>query len=103
MKLSVYVRGRDVAVLDQVGDFKSVLSYHAGTAADELVSLTMPVRTDSYVWDDPLPPVLQMNLPEGYLLQVLQEQLGPHLGASPRALGSGERALLLRGSQRHRS
>ena len=55
-------------------------------AADDFVSLTMPVRTESYVWDDQLPPVLQMNLPEGYLLQVLQEQFGPHIGASPIAL-----------------
>jgi serine/threonine-protein kinase HipA len=86
MKLAVYVMGRDVAVLEPVGDFKCVLSYHAGTAPDDFVSLTMPVRTESYVWDDPLPPVLQMNLPEGYLLQVLQEQFGPHVGASPSAL-----------------
>jgi serine/threonine-protein kinase HipA len=27
-----------------------------------------------------------MNLPEGYLLQVLQEEFGPHIGASPVAL-----------------
>ena len=27
-----------------------------------------------------------MNLPEGYLLQVLQEQFGPHVGADPLAL-----------------
>ena len=86
MKLAVYVMGRDVAVLEQSGDFKSVLSYHAGTAPDDFISLTMPVRTESYVWDDQLPPVLQMNLPEGYLLQVLQEQFGPHIGASPIAL-----------------
>ena len=86
MKLAVYVLGREVATLEQAGDFKSVLSYHAATAADDFVSLTMPVRTESYVWDDQLPPVLQMNLPEGYLLQVLQEQFGPHIGASPIAL-----------------
>lgn len=86
MKLSVHVMGRDVAVLEQSGDFRSVLSYHAHTVADDFVSLTMPVRTQSYVWDDQLPPVLQMNLPEGYLLQVLQEQFGPHVGASPFAL-----------------
>ncbi|OYU26367.1 MAG: hypothetical protein CFE41_16550 [Burkholderiales bacterium PBB2] len=86
MKLSVYVRGRDVAVLEQAGDFKSVLTYRANTATDDFVSLTMPVRTESYVWDDQLHPVLQMNLPEGYLLQVLQEQFGPHIGASPIAL-----------------
>lgn len=86
MKLAVSVLGREVALLEQVGDFKSVLSYHAHTAPTDFVSLTMPVRTESYAWDDQLPPVLQMNLPEGYLLQVLQEQLGPHIGASPTAL-----------------
>lgn len=86
MPLSVYVLGREVATLEPSGDFKSVLSYHPGVATDDFVSLTMPVRTESYVWDDQLPPVLQMNLPEGYLLQVLQEQLGPHIGASPAAL-----------------
>ena len=86
MKLAVHVLGRDVAVLEQAGDFKSVLTYRAGVAAADFVSLTMPVRTESYVWDDPLPPVLQMNLPEGYLLQVLQEQFGPHISASPMAL-----------------
>jgi serine/threonine-protein kinase HipA len=86
MKLSVYVLGRNVATLEQSGDFKSVLAYNADTAPDDFVSLTMPVRTESYVWDDQLPPVLQMNLPEGYLLQVLQEQFGPHIGASPIAL-----------------
>jgi serine/threonine-protein kinase HipA len=86
MKLAVHVLGRSVAVLEQSGDFKSVLTYHADTAVNDFISLTMPVRTESYVWDDQLPPVLQMNLPEGYLLQVLQEQFGPHVGASPIAL-----------------
>ena len=86
MKLSVYVLGREVAVLESVGDFKSVLTYLPETAAEDFVSLTMPVRTESWVWDDQLPPIFQMNLPEGYLLQVLQEQFGPHIGASPLAL-----------------
>ncbi len=86
MKLSVYVLGREVAVVESVGDFKSVLNYIPNTATDDFVSLTMPVRTESYTWDDQLPPVLQMNLPEGYLLQVLQEQFGPHIGADPIAL-----------------
>ena len=86
MKLSVYVLGREVAVLESAGDFKSVLTYLPNTAADDFVSLTMPVRTESWVWDDQLPPIFQMNLPEGYLLQVLQEQFGPHIGASPLAL-----------------
>lgn len=86
MQLGVYVLGQHVATLEQAGDFKSVLSYLPTAAPDAFVSLTMPVRLESYVWDDQLPPVLQMNLPEGYLLQVLQEQFGPHIGASPIAL-----------------
>lgn len=86
MHLGVYVHGQQVATLEQQGDFKSLLSYLPDAAQDAFVSLTMPVRLESYVWDDQLPPVLQMNLPEGYLLQVLQEQFGPHIGASPIAL-----------------
>ncbi len=86
MQLGIYVLGQQVATLAQVGDFKSVLSYLPNAAQEAFVSLTMPVRLESYVWDDQLPPVLQMNLPEGYLLHVLQEQFGPHVGASPIAL-----------------
>ena len=86
MQLGVYVLGQQVATLEQAGDFKSVLSYLPAATPDTFVSLTMPVRLESYVWDDQLPPVLQMNLPEGYLLQVLQEKFGPHMGASPIAL-----------------
>lgn len=86
MKLSAYTLGREVATLESDGDFRSVLTYHASVAADDFVSLTMPVRTESYVWDDTLHPVFQMNLPEGYLLQVLQEQFGPQITGSPMAL-----------------
>lgn len=86
MTLSVYVQGREVASLESIGDFKSSLTYNENVAADDFVSLTMRVRRDPWVWDDVLHPVFQMNLPEGYLLQVLQEQFGPHIGASPAAL-----------------
>lgn len=86
MTLSVHVLGREVGTLEAVGDFKSSMRYHDGVAAEDFVSLTMRVRRDPYLWDDVLHPVFQMNLPEGYLLQVLQEQFGPHIGASPMAL-----------------
>jgi serine/threonine-protein kinase HipA len=86
VRSSVYVLGRDVAVLEPAGDFRSVLTYRADVASDDFVSLTMPIRTESYVWDDVLHPIFQMNLPEGYLLQVLQEQLGPQVTGSPMAL-----------------
>jgi serine/threonine-protein kinase HipA len=83
VKLNVHVLGTHVAVLEQVGDFKSVMSYLPDVAPENLVSLTMPVRTESYSWDQPLHPIFQMNLPEGYLLQILQEEFGPHIGGSP--------------------
>lgn len=86
MSLSVYVLGREVATLDAIGDFKSSLAYRDGVAPDDFVSLTMHVRREPWIWDDVLHPIFQMNLPEGYLLQVLQEQFGPHIGASPMAL-----------------
>ncbi|HEY1903287.1 MAG TPA: type II toxin-antitoxin system HipA family toxin [Terracidiphilus sp.] len=86
MKLNVHVLGQYVGVLEQVGDFKSVMTYVPEVAPENLVSLTMPVQTESYLWDDELHPVFRMNLPEGYLLQVLQEEFGPHIGASPVAL-----------------
>lgn len=83
MKLNVHVLGRHVAVLEQIGDFKSVMTYAPEVVAEDLVSLTMPVRTESYDWDAPLHPIFQMNLPEGHLLQVLQEEFGPHIGGNP--------------------
>ena len=83
MKLNVHVLGRHVAVLEQVGDFKSVMTYVPEVAPEDLVSLTMPVRAESYAWDAPLHPIFQMNLPEGYLLQVLQEEFGPLIGGNP--------------------
>ena len=85
-KLNVHVLGRHVGVLEQIGDFKSVMTYVPDVAPENLISLTMPVRTESYPWDDQLHPIFQMNLPAGYLLQVLQEEFGPHIGASSVAL-----------------
>lgn len=86
MKLNVHVLDKHVGVLEQVGDFRSVMAYTPEAAPEDLVSLTMPVRTESYPWDDELQPIFRMNLPEGHLLQVLQEEFGPHIGASPVAL-----------------
>lgn len=83
MKLSIYVHGREVALLEDLNSFTSRLSYHDDVKQDDFVSLTMPVRREPWDWDDQLHLVFQMNLPEGYLLQVLQEQFGPHIGGSP--------------------
>lgn len=86
MNLSVYVLGREVGTLESRGDFRSAMTYADGVAPDDFVSLTMPVRQEAYEWDDVLLPYFQMNLPEGYLLRILQEQFGPIIGGSPMAL-----------------
>ena len=52
MKSNVHVLGRHAGILEQVGDFKSVMSYLPDVAPENLISLTMPVRTESY----PRPP-----------------------------------------------
>jgi len=80
MKLNVFVHGRPVAVLESDDGFEHHLTYLPGTPPEDFVSLTMPVRSASWSWPA-LHPFFQVSLPEGFLLSVLKEQLGPHLGA----------------------
>lgn len=82
MKLHAYVHDQPVATLESPDGFKHVLSYHPNIDESQFVSLLMPVRTESYTYPE-LHPNFRMNLPEGFLLSVLQEEMGPHVGASP--------------------
>jgi len=82
MKLHVYVHDKPVATLESPGGFRHVMTYHPDVTDEQFVSLLMPVRTESYAYPE-LHPMFRMNLPEGFLLSILQEQLGPHVGASP--------------------
>jgi len=80
--LQVFVQGRLVATLSTEDSFNYALTYLPGVDENDFVSLTMPVRLTSWTWPA-LHPFFQMNLPEGFLLSLLREQLGPLLGASP--------------------
>lgn len=82
MKLTVFVKDQPVATLESPDGFGHVISYHPQVRDEQFISLLMPVRTLSYEYPE-LHPLLRMNLPEGFLLSILQEQLGPHVGASP--------------------
>jgi serine/threonine-protein kinase HipA len=84
MSLNVFVHGHRVARLETPDGFRHVLTYLPGVATEHFVSLTMPVQVgnDDYEWPT-LHPFFQVSLPEGFLLSVLKEQLGPHLGARP--------------------
>ncbi|MDM0032841.1 type II toxin-antitoxin system HipA family toxin [Variovorax sp. J22P271] len=82
MKLHVFVHDKPVATLESADGFRHVMAYHPDVEPGQFVSLLMPVRTESYAYPD-LHPIFRMNLPEGFLLSILQEQLGPQVGASP--------------------
>ncbi len=80
--LNVFVNGRRVALLSSPDGFAHHLTYERDAATEDFVSLLMPVRPQSWSWPV-LHPFFQVNLPEGFLLSVLKEQLGPHLGSRP--------------------
>lgn len=82
MKLHVFVHDKPVATLESVDGFRHVMTYHPDVEPEQFVSLLMPVRAESYAYPE-LHPIFRMNLPEGFLLSILQEQLGPQVGASP--------------------
>lgn len=79
-RLNVFASGRRVATLSSPDGFEHHLTYDRDAAASDFVSLLMPVRPQSWTWPA-LHPFFQVSLPEGFLLDVLREQLGPHLGA----------------------
>ena len=75
MRLTVFVHDTAVATLDSPDGFQHVLSYYPTAKPEQFISLLMPVRTQSYDYPE-LHPLFRMNLPEGFLLSVLQERLG---------------------------
>lgn len=82
MKLNVFVSGKRVAILESQDGFTHSLTYLPDASPADFVSLLMPVGATAWDWPS-LHPFFQVSLPEGFLLSVLKEQLGPHLGASP--------------------
>lgn len=76
--LDIYVNDRLVGLLGEIGDGAYAFSYNPGVPDDYFVSLTMPVRLESYVWPRGIPPFFLMNLPEGYQKDLLRARLGPH-------------------------
>ncbi|GAB6404968.1 type II toxin-antitoxin system HipA family toxin [Pseudomonas sp. MHK4] len=49
----------------------SVFTYVESTQEENSVSLTMPARLESYTWEQGVPPIFEMNLPEGALREEL--------------------------------
>jgi serine/threonine-protein kinase HipA len=76
--LDVYVKDRLVGALGPATGGAYAFTYLPGTPREDLVSLTMPVRLESYVWRRGLPPFFLMNLPEGFQKDLVRAKLGPH-------------------------
>ena len=49
--------------------------------AAEALSLTMPLRLESYSYEQGLHPLFQMNLPEGHLRQVIERAVAKRYGS----------------------
>lgn len=75
--LDVYVLDRMVGLLSDQGQ-QYVFNYLPDTPPEYLVSLTMPMRLESYVWQRSLFPFFQQNLPEGFKKDAIRQTLGPH-------------------------
>ncbi len=76
-RLEIRVWGRAVGVLEKSDSQKHVFTYLPDAPETHFVSLTMPVRVESYVWEKGLHPIFQMNLPEGFRKDRLREKFGP--------------------------
>lgn len=56
-------------------------SFTYGLDATEALSLTMPLRLESYNYEQGLHPLFQMNLPEGYLRQAIERFAAKNFGS----------------------
>ncbi len=78
--LVVWVAGRRTGLLGSEDRYRHVFAYDPSTPDSDRVSLTMPVRLESWVSRD-LHPVFQMNLPEGTLLEAIRRAVAKLSGA----------------------
>lgn len=67
-RLSIGVAGHLIGTLGRAAEpGQSTFGYLHDASAHDAVSLTMPVRLDSYRWENGIAPIFEMNLPEGAL------------------------------------
>lgn len=70
--IKVWTDGADAGLLDRYQDRGSTFAYLPGAAPRRAVSVTMPIRLSSWDTTFGLPPILEMNLPEGVLRERLR-------------------------------
>jgi len=70
--IKVWTDGAEAGLLDRTGDRGSTFLYLPETIGERAVSETMPVRLASWDVRFGLPPIFEMNLPEGVLRERLR-------------------------------
>jgi len=79
--IKVWTDAAEAGLLDRYGERGSAFSYLPATTQARMVSMTMPVRLAS--WNVPfgLPPIFEMNLPEGFLRERLRSAFAKATGS----------------------
>lgn len=77
--LAVWAAEARSGILAREGGLRYVFAYAADAGAEAQVSLTMPVRLESWASRD-LHPIFQMNLPEGALLEAIRRAIAKVVG-----------------------
>ncbi len=75
--VDVYLNREQAGRLEKTAE-KHIFSYHQ--TAPEALSLTMPLRAESYSFNN-LHPLFQMNLPEGHLRQAIERATAKQYGS----------------------
>jgi serine/threonine-protein kinase HipA len=70
--IKVWTDAAEAGLLDRHGERGSTFAYLPGMPAARAVSVTMPVRLESWSVSFGLPPIFEMNLPEGVLRERLR-------------------------------
>src|SRR5580693_1406255 len=70
--IKVWTDAAEAGLLDRHGERGSTFAYLPDTPAAHAVSITMPVRLPSWSVNFGLPPIFEMNLPEGFVRQRLR-------------------------------
>lgn len=83
--LAVWAGEIKSGILDRERDREYVFAYSTEAGTEAQVSLTMPVRLESWVSRD-LHPIFQMNLPEGALLEAIRRAIAKMIGEDDLAI-----------------
>jgi len=70
--IKVWTDAAEAGLLDRLGEHGSTFLYYPGAPPERAVSVSMPVRLPSWSLEYGLPPIFDMNLPEGVLRERLR-------------------------------